>query len=378
MGITVAILAGVLLFAFPFVIYPVLLAMVTARRQSQASPTDDNPQELPTMALVICALNEQSVIGSKMENCLALEYPQDKLRIIVISDGSTDRTAEIVRKYPRVELIERKTRRGKIANLNDVLPTCTEDILALSDANVMYKSDALLQLASRFADPNVGCVSGKVILTGSTDVLDQPTGQYYSLEWSLQEKSSQLYSMAGADGAMYALRRELFRSCPNDTIIEDFVIPMQVVQQGKRVVFEPNAIAWEPGVTSLQEDFRRRIRIGAGSAQGLLRGNVWPKNAPYRFWFVFIAHKLLRWLSPVIGFMLVLLCAATFDQPLSATLIVGTGVLAALAFLRLLTGWDHPIFSAPFFFLFMQVALAIGLLKGARGQQSVLWVKADR
>lgn len=376
---SVAIAAVTLLFLYPFVLYPALAALA-GRRERGRKAAEDPASPLPSVALVICALNEQKIIRQKLENSLALDYPKDKLRIIVISDGSTDQTAAIAREFLArgVTLIEQPKRRGKIANLNSVLPARGEDLLVLSDANVLYRSDALRRLAARFSDPEVGCVSGKVILTDTTGLLDEPTGQYYSLEWFLQERASRIYSMAGADGAMYALRRELFRPCPNDTIIEDFIIPMQVVRQGKRVVFEPAAVGWEEGATSLREEFRRKVRIAAGSMQGLVRGSAWPRNAPLRFWFVFLSHKLLRWLSPLVGLVILMLSSLTLDQFFSRLVVMGFAVMCGLALVRIATGWRNPLVSAPFYFLFGQVALAFGLLKGIAGRQTVLWAKADR
>jgi cellulose synthase/poly-beta-1,6-N-acetylglucosamine synthase-like glycosyltransferase len=332
------------------------------------------------VALVICALNEQRIIRAKIENSLSLRYSPGKLTIVVVSDGSADRTAEIVREYrdAGVVLLDRKVRRGKIANLNEVIPSRTEEIIVLSDANVLYHPDAIAHLVGRFSDPTVGCVSGKVVLTDTTPDLDSATGQYYSVEWALQENSSIVYAMAGADGAMYALRRELFRPCPNDTLIEDFVIPMQVIAQGKRVVLEPLAVGWEKGVESLREEFRRKVRIAAGAAQGLLRGNVWPLNAPGRFWFIFVSHKLLRWLSPVLGVTILLAALAWCREPAAQITLAGIGFLTILAFGRLLTGWKYTVFSAPFYFLFGEIALAVGLVKGFTGLQTVLWAKADR
>ena len=370
---------AVFLFLYPFAIYPAILWLLAHREPGDAGG-EPAPESLPTLALVICALNEQKVIRQKMENCLELRYPREKLAVIVVSDGSTDATADIVREYRDrgIELIEQPKRRGKIANLNAVLPTRREDILALSDANVLYNADALLHLAARFRDPSVGCVSGKVVLTDSAPELNEPTARYYSLEWLLQEKSSSLWSMVGADGAMYALRRELFRPCPEDTIIEDFIIPMSVVRQGRRTVFEPLAIGWEKGPAGLREEFRRKVRIAAGSMQGLLRGNAWPVHAPLRCWFVFLSHKLLRWLSPLIGLLILILSSLSLGQLVSQVVAAGFLLLSSLALLRVLTGWTNPLFSAPFYFLFGQAALGWGMLKGIAGRQTVLWAKADR
>ncbi len=371
------LMLALFLFVYPFAIYPVVVRLLPrwrpARRRQAGAPE-------PRVVMVICALNEQKIIRAKLENCLELDWPGGRVRVVVVSDGSADATAAIAREFSKrgVELVEREQRRGKIANLNVVVPALAEDIVVLSDANVLYHPDALRHLLARLDDPQVGCVSGKVVLTDSAPELDAPTGGYYSLEWMLQEQASQIYSMPGADGAMYALRRELFRPCPPDTLIEDFVIPMAVLRQGRRVVFAPEAVGWERGPANLSEEFRRKVRISAGAAQALLRGNAWPRNAPLRFWVVFASHKLLRWLSPLTGLAALLLALACIHTDLGRLVIAGFLATAMLAGVRLLTGWAHLAVSAPFYFLFGQAALALGLLKGALRRQSVLWAKADR
>lgn len=370
---------SILLFVYPFAVYPALLLWVIPqkRRPEDAALATSS---CPPAALVICALNEASVIRNRVENCLALDYPSEKLRIIVVSDGSTDATASIVREYigRGVELIERQERRGKIANLNEVVDALTEEVVVLSDANVLWDAQALRRLIARFADPSVGCVSGRVYLRGTAEPLATSEASYYDLEWRLQEKASMLYSMAGADGAMYALRRELFRPCPNDTLIDDYVIATSVVRQGKRVVFEADAIGWENGPASLSEEFHRKVRIAAGAAQALLRGNGWPSRCPGRFWLVFLSHKLLRWLAPISGVLCLILAALTWDRTFSRVVVGGFAVLVSLALVRLLTRWANPLLDAPFYFLFGQVASSVGLIRGITGKQSVLWKKADR
>jgi biofilm PGA synthesis N-glycosyltransferase PgaC len=374
---TIVLIAGVVLFLYPFTIYPAILFVLSrGRRPEPAGPAI----EPPSVALVVCALNERKIIRQKVENSLALVYPREKLRLVFISDGSTDDTADIIREYgpAGVQLIEQRVRRGKIANLNDAVAARQEDIVVLSDANVIYHQDALLHLVDRFRDPSVGCVSGKVILTGTTQALGEPTETYYSLEWFLQEESSAIYSMVGTDGAMYALRRELFRPCPNDTIIEDFVIAMEIVRLGRRVVFEPRALGWEQGPASLGEEFRRKVRIAAGSAQALFRGSAWPWHAPWRYWLIFISHKLLRWLSPVIGALVLLAALLTARQTISQAVLAGFLGMSGLALVHWITRWNTALLSAPFYFIFGQVAMALGLAKGVAGQQTVLWAKANR
>jgi cellulose synthase/poly-beta-1,6-N-acetylglucosamine synthase-like glycosyltransferase len=373
------LIAASILFVYPFALYPVVLAALT-RRRNRIAPVPVNNADPPSIALVTCALNEDRVIREKVENCLTLDYPRNKLRVIFVSDGSTDRTASIISEYcdQGVELIARERRRGKVSNLNDVIPSLVEEIVALSDANVIYDAKALKNLVARFADPTVGCASGKVVLRDTTEEFRSSEEGYYSLEWGLQEMASELYSMAGADGAMYAFRRELFAPPPNDTLIEDFVIPMGVVRQGRRVVFTPSALAWEEGPGSLREEYRRKVRIAAGAAQALIRGNGWPVSAPVRFWLIFVSHKLLRWLSPITGLMALAAAAAAWRHPLSQLAVAGFFAIAGLAVIRAATGWKSRFLSAPFYFLFGQVAILHGLIKGASGRQSVLWAKVKR
>jgi biofilm PGA synthesis N-glycosyltransferase PgaC len=366
-------------FIYPFIVYPLLLRLISGRL-ARRTPAPASFEPLPHVAMVICALNEEGILRAKLLNCLALEYPKVKLRIIVISDGSTDATAAIAREFADqgIELIERTSRRGKVRNLNETLPTLREEIFVLSDANVLYRSDAVLRLVERFRDPSVGCVSGKVILTNAPGVFEKPTQEYYSQEWFLQRTASALYSMAGADGAMYAIRRELFRPCPDDTIVEDFVIPMAVVRQGKRVVFEAAAIGWEDGATNIREEFSRKVRIAAGAAQGLLRGNVWPGRAPLSFWFVFASHKLLRWLSPMVVLFILAIASISASRPLPRLVLTGFSLIAVTVPLRIMTGVRLRLVDVPFYILFTQIAVGYGLLKGFLGIQSVLWAKANR
>jgi len=379
MRVELGLAVGIFLFAYPFIIYPILLRIVAPRREEDAA-REQQHIELPSLAMVICAFNEAGVIGRKLENCLTLDYPKGRFRIIVISDGSIDTTAEIVSSYAGrgVELIEQRRRRGKVANLNDVIPCLEEGIVVLSDANVFYDRNSLRRLTDKLWDPTVGCVSGKVILKNAEEALRSTTDGYYSLEWALQEGGSRLHSMMGADGAMYAVRRNLFQRCANDTVVEDFVIPMSVVRQGYRVVFQPEAIGWENGATSIREEFRRKVRISAGAAQQLLRGPAWPGRAPVRVWFVFISHKLLRWLSPLVAAATLIIALSAPRSGVSQAVLAGSALLIALALLRVITGSTRRVFEAPFYFVFGQIAIVLGLLRGVAGLQPVMWAKVDR
>jgi cellulose synthase/poly-beta-1,6-N-acetylglucosamine synthase-like glycosyltransferase len=373
------VLALGVLFAYPFLLYPLLLE-VLARRAERRPAGRSAHLESPAVALVICALNEAKILRGKIENSMALDYPKGKLRVVVVSDGSTDNTAAIAREFRAlgVELIENSSRQGKSASLNGVVPQLSEDVIVFSDANVLYERDALLRLTARFDDPSVGGVSGKVVLTNSAPSLHSPQQNYYSLEWRLQENASAIYSMAGADGAMYAIRRSLWARIPADTLLDDFVIPMNVVRQGGRMVFEPGALGWEEGPSRWQEEYRRKVRIAAGAAQVLGRAAHWPREAPVKFWFLFLSHKVLRWLSPLVGVFLLAFSLASWQEPLSRFVLFAAGALAVAGLVRLLINRPHPLLDTSFYFVLNETAVGLGLLKGVVGRQSVLWAKVDR
>lgn len=367
----------ILLFAWPLAFFPALMRLLAKPQPAPSALEDD---ELPPLTLIICALNEERVIRAKMENCLELDYPRDKLTIVVVNDGSEDATAAIVREYAGrgIRLIDHPARRGKVANLNEAAPAAATPLVAFSDANVLYEPGALRHLAARFRDPKVGGATGRVVLVNTIEEIRQAEQGYYSLEWAIHAASTRIYSMAGCDGAMYVLRRELFRVCPDDTLIEDFVQALAVVRQGRRVVFVPEALAWEEGPRSLGEEYRRKVRIAAGAAQALLRGSGWPAGAPLRFWWLWFSHKLLRWFAPVTALAAVALAAANPARPLSLIVLIAGSAIVLAAAVRALTGWRHPVVNAPFYLLFGLTAGLTGLLKGAAGRQSVLWSKAGR
>jgi len=368
-----------ILFCFPYFVYPAVLKLLVPRTKA-GSVTRRSNEKLPTVTLVICALNEEGVIGEKIVNSLALDYPSNRLKILVISDGSTDRTAEICRQYASegIVFVDRRERRGKAWNLNEIIPALKEEIAVLSDANVLYQADAVKELVARFKEPTVGCVSGKVVLTGTTDLLRLPETSYYSIEWSLQARESELYSMVSADGAMYAIRRELFVPFPTDTILDDLAIPLGVLKSGKRIIFAETATGWESGPSGWREEFNRKVRIAAGAAQALVRGWGWPTGCPARLWFVFVSHKLLRWISPWVGAIALLTAVLTWQQTLSRVLLTGAVLLVAGAGIRFLARKAHPVLDAMFYFVMAQVALAVGAARGLSGGQSVLWKKENR
>ena len=255
----------------------------------------------PRVSLVIPAHNEAKVLRQKLQNALALDYPRERLEIIVASDGSQDETIDIARSFSKqgVRLLAFAQRRGKASVLNDAVAQSTGTVICLCDANVMFRPDALRHLVAQLDDSRVGAVTGEVRLASEDSNFGQGESFYYRIERTIQLAESQVGSLMGVDGGMYVLRRELFRPLPADTILDDFVISMNVIRQGKRVAYEPAALADENATPLAVQEYRRRVRVSAGAVQSLKRGNFPPIVQPVVCWQYF-SHKLLRWMGPLV------------------------------------------------------------------------------
>jgi cellulose synthase/poly-beta-1,6-N-acetylglucosamine synthase-like glycosyltransferase len=363
--------------AYLYVGYPALLGVIRlfGRRSVRRAPIE------PRVCVFVAANNEASIIDAKVRNTLSLEYPPDRLEIVVASDGSTDATNEIVRRFaPRVQLLEFKPRRGKIAVINDGIKEIASEIVVFSDANTFLQPDAVRSLVQSFADPQVGAVSGDVVLIGERASFGPSEDLYYRYERWLQRAESEIGSMIGADGALYAIRRELFAPPANDTILDDMAIPMAVIKQGRRVVFEGSARAFEQGSETATEEFARKARVVAGAIQFIGRAaSSVPVSSPQVI-LSLVSHKGLRWLSPAFaasafGSSLVLADSA-FGYALAASAQGGLLLMALLGCvprLRRLT----PLAMAHYFCL-LQLAAAVGFVRGVSGRQSVLWRRFER
>ncbi len=335
----------------------------------------------PRVCLLIAANDEAAVIGRKLENCLALDYPTDRLDIVVASDGSRDGTNEIVRTFaPRVRLLAFERRRGKTAAINDAMPSIAADVVVFSDANTFLRRDAVRVLVRNFADPAVGAVSGDVVLTGERAALAGSEDLYYRYERHLQRLESRIGSLVGVDGALYAVRRELFVAPPADTILDDMAIPMAVLRSGSRVVFEPSALAEEAGSDSSTQEFWRKVRLVAGAVQFLMRPDSGVPARQVQALFTLASHKTLRWMSPAFGAAalvasVVLAPASGFFRGIVA---IEAGMLALAAAGCVPVIRRIPLVALAHYFCLVQVAAALGLLRGLAGRQPVTWRRFAR
>jgi cellulose synthase/poly-beta-1,6-N-acetylglucosamine synthase-like glycosyltransferase len=321
----VALLASVvaacwLLVVYSYILYPIALIGVAAVAQARTDlkyvlgksdrrRRDGPPGDWPSVAVVIAAFNEETHLQARIDNLLALDYPADRLRCYIGSDGSSDRTNAILRQVtdPRVCAVVFEQNRGKASVLNDLVGRAREDIVAFSDANTFYHRDALKRLVPHFDDPSVGGVSGELRLIHAGG--DNQDSLYWRIEQMLKFFESRIGGLLGANGAIYALRRQLWRPMPADTICDDFHAAMQVAATGHRLVYEPNAWAEEETPADIGDEYDRRVRIGIGNFQQLLRYPQYLSRTSWGTRFAYLSHKVLRWVAPHL-LIVAMLCSA--------------------------------------------------------------------
>jgi cellulose synthase/poly-beta-1,6-N-acetylglucosamine synthase-like glycosyltransferase len=284
---------------YAYVLYPLVVWTLAQPHRRCASPraADAAP---PSVSLLIAAHNEQDVIAARIDDALRLDYPRDLLQIVVASDGSSDQTPAIVRRYTDqgVVLLDFVRRRGKAAVLNDAFRHLRSEVVVLSDANTTMAPDAVRALARWFSAPEVGIVCGRL------DLRDPATGRnvdslYWRYETFLKRCESRLGALLGANGAIYAVRRSLFTGIRSNTIVDDFVLPLVTrLRTGCRIVYDADAVAYEESPAGIGDEFRRRSRIGAGGFQSL--SVLWRLMHPREGWlaFTFLSHKVARWVCP--------------------------------------------------------------------------------
>jgi cellulose synthase/poly-beta-1,6-N-acetylglucosamine synthase-like glycosyltransferase len=355
--LSIIAIGGVVAVIYSYALYPFVLFLVGAcsqglrdvafvfrkserRLEAQRAAAGTEP-DWPPVAIVISAYNEERHIVSRIENLLALDYPADRLRAYIGSDGSRDRTAELMGRFagePRLVALPFEQNRGKASVLNDLVSRTTEPIVVFSDANTYFERGALKKLVSRFDDPKVGGVTGELRLLGNAGG-DNQDSLYWRIEQFLKFFEARIGALLGANGAIYAIRRALWQPIRPDTICDDFVIAMNVSAGGHRLVYEPKAWAEEDTPEEIGEEVKRRIRIGIGNFQALVRHPQYLTRTSAATAFAYVSHKVLRWTAP----HLLLLALAASVALAAQTGSSGWALYAlgqALAYLAAWAGWQ--------------------------------------
>ncbi len=369
------------LLVYSYILYPLALALASLLRRKSEEPRDGC---VPGVSIIIPAHNERDVIAPKIENCLKLDYPRDRLEIIVASDASTDDTVEVARGFAKegVIVLDSKPRKGKMGVLNAAVPEASSEIIVLTDANAMFKEDALMKMVRHFADARIGCVCGaKRIVEGNSEI-GHAEGFYWRYENLVKTLESRMGSCAGADGSIYALRRELYPFPREDKVImDDLAVSLKVIEKGYRVVFEKEASAFEGASVRVLDEFKRKARILSGAlvAVGYARKLLIPGRSPV--WIQLYSHKLVRWAGGLLlaGALITnffLLGHIFYRAVLFLQLLLYGLALAGLAMQA--SGKKSGKIHILFYFVFTNAAQIVGLARYFLGREKPAWERFER
>lgn len=389
----------VLSIGYTYLGYPALAALLARLRPYRPArgvrPAAEN--RLPAVTLLIAAYNEEKVIASKLQNSLAIDYPADRLQILVAADGSDDRTPEIVRAFADrgVDLSYSPPRNGKMSAINRAMESACGEIVVFSDANNMYEPTTLRELVKEFADPSVGAVTGSKTIVRGDGGLGESEGLYWKYESFIREQETRLGSTTGVAGEVLAIRKTLFEAPPDNVINDDFYIAMRLIQRGYRVVYAPKARSIERVSASEQDEITRRTRIVAGRYQALAQApRLISLRRPLVAWQL-VSHKFLRPLVPfaMIGALLAnLVLAFRSSSPTRAPLWSLSGrwgkLFLFLQSLFYLSAWlgaqtdgkgrISKILYLPTFLVNSNMAALYGLVRYLTGKQTARWQRVNR
>ena len=350
----------------------VFIKRLAIKAKPLADITDDC---LPEVTLMVCAYNEEDIISEKMSNTHSLDYPADRLHLVWVTDGSTDNTNSILSTYPDVKIVFSPERRGKSAALKHGIKEVSTEIVMMTDANTMLNPGAVREIVRLMQNPKVGCVSGekKVKAKSDSDEAAQGEGLYWKYESTLKRLDSELYSAMGAAGELCVIRRQLMTDIPDDTLLDDFVISMEIVRMGYKIAYTSKAFAMEYGSADLHEESKRKRRIAAGGLQSSwrLRSLMNPLRHPVVA-FQFVSHRVLRWtITPVCLFALI---------PLNTILVLsGEGIIYTIIWILQILFYASALAGMKIskYFVFMNLNVFRGMAY-LINNTSGTWEKAKR
>lgn len=358
--------------------YPVMLMVLDKLVKGKMLRTADIT---PSVSMVVSCYNEVDVIEQKIKNCQSIDYPQQLLEIIFVSDGSDDGTDEVIKKYcnDRIRLIRQEGRLGKTMGLNLALAQAHGEIIVFSDANAIYERNALKMLVRNFYDESVGYVVGAAIYkddAASTAGTSENT--YWQYEIFIKKIESKLHSVVGGDGAIYAIRRSLYEPLDKEDI-NDFVNPLQIIAKGYRGIFDADAICYEQTAGDFDKEGKRKQRIVNRSFTGLMKNKSVLNPFKYGFYSLEImSHKLLRWLIP---FFIVLAATGIIILAQMQLVIFQWMLLLGILFIwciligKLLKKWSccPSILTIPYYFYLVNLNSMMGVLQSLRGKVQITW-----
>jgi biofilm PGA synthesis N-glycosyltransferase PgaC len=343
----------------------------------------------PLVTLFIPAYNEARFVIEKINNSLELDYPIEKLKIIWITDGTTDNTSELLSRYPEISVMHEHERRGKIHAMNRGMKAVNTPIVVFTDANTMLNREAIKELVKQFADEKTGCVTGEKRISGSDrqEAVGAGEGLYWQYESWIKKLESETGSVMGAVGEIFAIRRELFDEIKEDTLLDDFTLSLEIVRKGHTIRYAPLACGTETASLSISEEIKRKIRIATGGLQALMR--MPGLLNPFKYGllsFKFFSHKVLRWTLVPFAFPIIfLLNFIIISLPDNSRLFTYLFIVQCVFYLLVLAGGlahniklRFRVLFAPYYLFIMNYAVIKGFFRFLTGNYSVKWQKVER
>lgn len=379
---------GIFIVFYTYLGYGILLYVLVKVKELFKKPISIGlPEPLPEVTLFIAAYNEEDIVASKMENSHALAYPTDKLKIVWVTDGSNDRTNELLKQYPEVTVLFQPQRKGKTAALNRGIQYITTPYVIFTDANTMLNKEAVHEIIRQFSNPEVGCVAGeKRVETNTAQGATAGEGIYWKYESALKALDYRLYSAVGAAGELFAVRTELFEQMPSDTLLDDFILSLRIAQKGYKIAYCKEAYATETASLNMKEEEKRKIRIAAGGLQSVWRlRNLFNIFRYGMLSFQFVSHRVLRWtITPVMLFLLIPL-KYNISLLWRVYLYIFTTFTSRILYnglCRLYDGTEkcskQSLFFIPYYFSFMNINVIRGFFYLAGNKGNGAWEKAKR
>ncbi len=345
----------------------------------------------PDVTLFVAAYNEKDYVDAKVKNGFSLNYPKEKIHQLWVTDGSDDGTPDLLRKYEGVEVHHKDERGGKIGAMNRGMDFVKTDIVIFSDGNTMLGENSIREIVNLFKNPEIGCVSGeKRIRQKNSDVAaGAGEGIYWKYESTLKKWDFELYSVVGAAGELFAIRKDLYQEVERDTLLDDFIISLRIARDGYRIGYNPDAYAVESASEDVKEELKRKVRISAGGFQSIVR--LKELLNPFKYGilsFQYISHRVLRWAVAPFALPLIFLANLwlALDQglltPQPYPILFG---LQVLFYVAATVGWilenrevRLKLLFVPYYFLMMNYSVYLGLKRYLKGGQSVKWERAKR
>jgi len=375
--------------AYTYVAYPLLIAVIAKLKRSGKEP--ELPQNLPDVTLFVTAYNEESTVNEKIANSFEIDYPKDKLRLVWVTDGSSDNTNQLLQQYTGVTVYYQPERRGKVHAMKRGLQLVDTEIVIFTDANTMIASESVKEIVRMFQNPEIGCVAGekRILRDTKENAAASGEGAYWRYESWIKKNDAIAGSAVGAAGELFAMRRSLYQDISDNTLLDDFEISLRIALTGYKIGYSPRACAIERPSENISEEMKRKVRIAAGSIQTMMRlGSLFNFFKHPMLTFQYISHKVLRWIAVPLFLLLIIpinIFLCLLNSFSTNNIYTWTLLLQALFYILVFLGYalrnkklNYSWLYFPFYFYLANKAMWMGLWRFCRNKQSVNWERAKR